>query len=384
MSLTTVLDIQFTASNGATSFTDVQGHTVGANNTPSIQNNKMTFNGTNQSIYVYDHADFAFTDDFIISGKFQASSLSGNRSLFEQYNFADYNDLISLTHNQSTGLRLLVKRAGTNIIDQSVGSPLSTGVEYLIQIERNGSNAYVKVNGTAVIAVSFAGNWPNPNGGLYWSYSFNPYNTSIYWAGTIDDIKIETGDIEDEEPIDPDPPTGDILFPSDESIWDLCTEIYYSKMAPGGPGWNSNGTYGDSAIYISSLHPQTLIDHPMSHYTQTNPDIVGYWQKIDVTRFGIAADAKFVEIGGELIISHQGTMPTGDLIVHFKRPLYINNNRIFHAMSSPQSGGDRKPCYCTVAVQDGYIDFAWYSNSPQFNSNYPTAGINLKIQKWGR
>lgn len=380
MALTTVLDVQFTGADSTTTFSDLSasGHAVVGNNGAHIQGNRLSLNGANQSIRVSDHADFYFgASDFTWYGKFNADSLSGDRALFEYMNYdgsaTNGNDLIALTHNSTTGINLVIKRGGSVIVSGASGAPLSTSTEYLVELSRVDDDIFVKVDGVAVISETISGNMPDCSGNIYWGYSFYALGGNTYWAGTIDDIKIEVDTFTEQ-------PSGD--FPAEEDIWlETNGEFFISKMSPSGAG--VGGTFG-SFIYINSTIPATLTQWPKSYYAQTNPDVVGSWTEIDLNDYGVPDDAKWVAIGGELIITMQGSTSLADMNVHFKQPHYTDNNRIFHAICTQAAGGARVPVFTFVRPIDGKIHFAWTHNSPVFNSSYPTAGINLKLMAWGR
>jgi hypothetical protein len=136
------------------------------------------------------------------------------------------------------------------------------------------------------------------------------------------------------------------------------------------------------AIFVNSVTPETT-------------PLAGEWISLNVTQFGIPADAKAVFIGGILIITHGRKTQLCDLTVTFAKPASSSatGNYIFQAIEGETEGGQRSTAGAWVPVVDGVIDWQWGRGDVQTQypkgaiGSYPAEcsyGISLSVQAYIR
>lgn len=148
-----------------------------------------------------------------------------------------------------------------------------------------------------------------------------------------------------------------------------------------GSGWVEQRVVG-----VRTDNPKTPSVFFVNTATPVGP-AAATWHQIDVTTLGIPKDAKSVDVGGILIITHGSTVEICNLTVALRAagdtldPL----NYVFQTIEADVTGGQRDSAYATVPVSNGIFEIQWL-RTPTTGS-YPTTcafGINLAAQRYTR
>jgi hypothetical protein len=161
------------------------------------------------------------------------------------------------------------------------------------------------------------------------------------------------------------------------------------------PNWGPYSWTEGSKIGVVTDNPEAYLAIFVNSTNAEATPPAGEWIPLNVTQFGIPADAKAVYIGGTLIITHGKKPQTCDLTVAFARPgsATVTGNYIFQAIEAETEGGQRSTAGAWVPVVDGVTEWQWGRGDTQ--TQYPKGvvgaypaecsyGINLSIQAYIR
>ncbi len=148
-------------------------------------------------------------------------------------------------------------------------------------------------------------------------------------------------------------------------VWVTATEI----------GINPANSKGPVALFANSAYPQY---HPPR----------GVWHQVDVTRWGIPADAKAVLLSGILLITHGYAQQTCDVQMAFRAPgdTLDAGNYILQTIEAAVGSGQRSNAATIVPLRGGRFEWQWRLPS-ETGAGYPAEcayGFNLSLQAWFR
>jgi hypothetical protein len=360
MALQPILDLSFTAADGATSVTDA-----------SPTGNVMGFYGgaqvdviaTGDARLQLVNGAFCYTvdkpaldlgnRDFEIRMRVRPSAVPGNMALLSQFNGTNGNDCIELSHKAGAGLRLLIRRGGAPLVDLAQsGAPMAANTDYDVVVKRVGSAITVSRNSIIVLTGTINGTMPHPTSPIYLGYGYYSYNQSLYTQGWLDDVKILK---DDTAPVIAAPASG----------WQPV-EVVVSNHAPLGVA--PNGVDPNYFLFMNSNLPETYALYPPTTYPAWGIWTPQSWNTLNVKQLcGIPADDEVVavKVGGLIGITMGYTEETADLHLHFRKPGSGNNNYVFQTDAVKAGQGDRDNAGpCTVAVVNDTIEFAWWTGTP--------------------
>ncbi len=156
--------------------------------------------------------------------------------------------------------------------------------------------------------------------------------------------------------------------------WTRMTEIFT----------RNDNAYSRGDVFVNSY---TGVHRPPSC-------AAGQWCTIDVTDYGVPADAKAVFLSGILIITH-GTKPElADMFVGFRAygdaavtgdlPFPGGTWYVGQVIETDTQSGQRSPMATWVPVRDGKFQFTYSVTTPGTWPDHSSYGVNLTIQAWGR
>lgn len=144
-------------------------------------------------------------------------------------------------------------------------------------------------------------------------------------------------------------------------------------------------------VYVSPVQPRILENAPINMIlgvgSGRGPQTPGVWNRVDLKPWGVAADAKWAELGGLLVVTHGVTFETATLWISFRRPGDVGaacSDYIGQTVEALIGSGQRSTMTVTVPLVNG--EFEWCFNRSSYgiypaNSSY---AANLIVQKWGR
>jgi hypothetical protein len=155
--------------------------------------------------------------------------------------------------------------------------------------------------------------------------------------------------------------------------WERSTEVYTHPHQP--------RMYSNSPVFLITG------TRPGSPSPPAGPQKAGAWHRVDLKPWGIAADAKWAELSGLLIITHGTTVETANLTVSFRRVGDATADcRGYMGQVVEAAVGSGQRSYVSVTVPLVKGEFEWcYTRST--GGSYPTNssyGVNMVVQKWGR
>lgn len=117
------------------------------------------------------------------------------------------------------------------------------------------------------------------------------------------------------------------------------------------------------------------------------PQANGIWNRVDLKPWGVAANAKWAELSGILIVTH-GTQPeTAHINITF-RAVGDNDSNCNHyigqTIEAATGNGQRSGLTVTVPLTNGEFEWCYIRHTPGTYPSNSAYGINLVLQKWGR
>jgi len=111
----------------------------------------------------------------------------------------------------------------------------------------------------------------------------------------------------------------------------------------------------------------------------------GQWTRVDLSEH-IPLDAKAVNLGGLLIITHGNQQETANLTLNVKPPSSNENPANYEGqVIEVWTGGGQRTNFATwVAVEDAKFDFYWNVNQLGTYPEFSSYGINLNIVGFAR
>lgn len=191
-------------------------------------------------------------------------------------------------------------------------------------------------------------------------------------------------------------PAVSIAEPPPEPLpWERATDIYFTP--------SQVRMYSDNVIYVQTRLEGGVCLGVCQEQT---------WTQIDLTRYGVPTDAKFVFLSGLSIISHGYTLENANIFSSYRRPgsnsdplcekymtqaqdtrdgtppggpyLMRSNGSIY----SMPSGSSRSNFALWAPVANGKLEFCYRIQTNAANpGNYPnfsSYGLNASIQGWAR
>jgi hypothetical protein len=161
----------------------------------------------------------------------------------------------------------------------------------------------------------------------------------------------------------------------------LCSVISAPAAAQ---GWTERGIAGVRTD--SAMHPWP----PIIWFNTVTPEGApsDQWNVVDVTQWGVPADAAAVFLSGVMIITHGTTPATCDLTISFRAygASYPPDGTwyIHQAIEPWVGGGERQTMATFVPVNEGKFEYYWRRNT---TAQYPAGcgyAINLRAQAYLR
>lgn len=159
----------------------------------------------------------------------------------------------------------------------------------------------------------------------------------------------------------------------------------------GGSVWQIDELNIHALIFVNNI---PVAGEPNGSGTTTFPP--GQWVQVDVTRWGVPANAAWVDLQAILIISHANNPNVGDMTISLRKVgstetcgtnAATNNYNGQALVAGPGSGpgtGVRTDYYSGVQLVDGKFEFCWdYIDYPGVWPAVTAYGVNIKIQKYG-
>jgi len=143
-------------------------------------------------------------------------------------------------------------------------------------------------------------------------------------------------------------------------------------------------------VYTTTVTPRILLNAPIALIVGTptaqGPQTQHVWHTVDLKPYGVAANAKWAELSGLLVITRGLAAETATLWLAFRRPgdTAASCTDYIGQITEMQPGGQRAPFTVTVPLIDG--KFEWCHRRSTLGS-YPensAYAANLVVQKWGR
>lgn len=148
--------------------------------------------------------------------------------------------------------------------------------------------------------------------------------------------------------------------------------------------------------YTTTVQTRILTNAPINLITGTQPGSAspprgpqtpGVWNRVDLKPWGIAADAKWAELTGLLIITHGSTAETANLTVTFRRPGDNDSNcanYIGQTIEAAIGSGQRSTVTATTPLINGEFEWCYTKSTSGAWPTNSAYGINMVVSKWGR
>lgn len=157
--------------------------------------------------------------------------------------------------------------------------------------------------------------------------------------------------------------------PPEHVAWERTTELWFNP--------SSTRLYAYNVIYA-----QTHLDHPCVGWCREDE-----FQHVDVTRWGVPRNAKWVFLSGQMLITHGTTQEIADLKVVFRRPgdnSVTCEHHLGQSVEAQREGGQRTPLSTWVPLRDGALEWCFTTSTPGAWPEHAAYGVNLGLQAWAR
>jgi hypothetical protein len=149
------------------------------------------------------------------------------------------------------------------------------------------------------------------------------------------------------------------------------------------PTWISIAN-GMGAVDVSGgLEGQFFLNKGSTSDAGPPPD---QWTPVNLTAFGVPADAKCIDIHGILVITMGNTPGFTNLCVAFRRPgdeaVTIRGHYIFQCVGNT-GDGERSGASAVLTPVNGVIEWAWFTTGVQLGwPQFSSVAVNLTVARW--